>query len=90
MIDRTTLPFDEAIALIPEGDTIHTIRQFGASTLGADIPRAELMEKLKVAFLVKRAGAKSTRIGHGLALLDERGWLFVETKNLSSIEVSRG
>lgn len=81
MADRKKLTVEEAVALLPAGDTIHTFRNPGVGMLvGADFPRDEIIERMKK-FGVCLSGPAATRMRHGLFIEEPRG-LFVETKGV--------
>jgi predicted RNase H-like HicB family nuclease len=78
--ERVYLNTDEAIRMLPDGDMIHTYRQGGGLVLiGADLERERLVEKIKSG-KPELAGENATRSGHGLAIVDEYGLLYIETK----------
>ena len=78
--ERVYLTADEAIRMLPDGDMIHTYRQGGGFVLiGADWERERLVEKI-ASGKPEFAGENATRSGHGLAIVDEHGPLYIETK----------
>lgn len=76
---RVLLTFDEAVAMLPEGDTVHTFRQAGGMRLGADWPREDLLAHI-AHHGAELAGPIAMRMGHGLLIYDLAGLLFVETR----------
>ena len=77
--DRCPLTFDEALALLPDADRIHTFRSAGLSMIGADWPLEILIATIRQ-YGAELAGPSATRMGHGIAIIDNRGPLFVETR----------
>ncbi len=78
--DRVIVPFDEAVAMLPEGDSIHTFRQGGSLLLGVDWPREDILDLMKK-FPVELAGEHATRAHHGLAVKAYgASWLFIATR----------
>ncbi len=76
-----SLDYDTAVAMLPDGDRIHTFRQGGLGLIGADWPREELLETIKKypdALNETKGIAKG--MGHGLVLVDDTGPLFIETQ----------
>ena len=74
-----TLTYDEAIALLPEGDEIHTFRNGGFSIIGADWGREQLIEAIKAAPVIGITGSMAQAMKHGM-VIDEGGkHLFIET-----------
>lgn len=76
---RITLSIQEAFALLPDGEYIHTFRQAGNALLGADWERREILKAFNK-YEVEVTGEHAQSIGHGVAFCDEHGWVFVETK----------
>jgi len=71
------LTFDAAVALLPDGEYIHTFRNPGGMLLGADLPRDSILEIIKENG-AELSGELATRMGHGLAVYDGK-WLFIAT-----------
>ena len=76
--EPTTLPFDEAVKLLPKGPTVHTFRQAGLMMLGADHERDTLLEAMKAAPEILITGPSAQAMKHGLAIRDDTGVLFIE------------
>lgn len=70
---------DEAIALLPEGETIHTMLGGGGFMCGADWSRDALLDAIRKSPTLRRSGEFASAIGHGLAVNHNGSWLFVET-----------
>ncbi len=78
--ERVIVPFEQAVAMLPEGDPIHTFRQAGNVLLGADWPREDIIDLMRDK-TVEKTGEIATRMGHGLAVQENvRDWLFIATK----------
>lgn len=74
---------DEAIALLPEGEYIHTFRQSGV-LIGADWLREEVIDLIKKSDCLELTGGMARSLDHGLAIYDYDAKLmsdilFVET-----------
>ena len=76
---RDTLPFDEAVAFLPDGDRVHTFRGSGPMMLGADWQRDKLIAAMRKADAVHITGEFAQSMKHGLAIYDG-GMLFIATK----------
>ena len=77
------LTVEQAISLLPEGETIHTLYG-GVALIGADWEREELINKLKSSDKIEIAGEMASNMGHGLAVYNDNAEylsdvLFVET-----------
>lgn len=77
-----------AIKRLPAGDRIHTFRQSGPMMIGADWARADIL-KLFEKHVIYETGPKAQGMNHGLAIIDDIGALFIETKPQKKKE-SRG
>jgi hypothetical protein len=76
--ERVFLTAEQAIAMLPDGDTIHTFRSTGFALLGCDFRRDEVLAIIERG-KCELAGDIATGMGHGLAI-NYGSWLFVETK----------
>lgn len=76
------LTYDQAVALLPEGDTVHTYSVSGGVSLGADWHRSNILEMLKHARSIRPATGYAREIGHGLVVLRHGGLppMAVQTK----------
>lgn len=84
--ERVTLTPEQAAAMLPDKEYIHTFRQVGLTGMlvGAEWTKADIINHFSKAKRVELSGATATHMGHGLAVEDERGgYLFVETKAVS-------
>ena len=79
MPEREIIPTEKALAMITDGDYIHTFRTpFAGTMVGCDISRESLLEKMNE-FSVELSGEIATGMNHGLVLIDGVGPLFIET-----------
>jgi hypothetical protein len=83
--DVQPLTYDEAVALLPDGDTIHTLMQAGPVLIGADWERAKILELLRLAGPgIELTGPAAQGTGHGMAAYDAGGTaVFIETRKAS-------
>lgn len=77
---KAKLTYEQAVQLLPDGEDIHTFRQAGPVILGADIERDTLLEVLRTARSIESSGPMAQALGHGLAVDDSHGFLFVATR----------
>lgn len=76
---RYKLTKEEAIKMLPDKEYIHTFRNGSIALVGADWSRENMLEMIeKLEF--ELSGENATEMGHGMAFMDEIGWVFVETK----------
>ncbi len=80
--ERVFLTADEAIAMLPDGDDIHTFRNPNGMIIGADWRRDTLIAAIRSVHEIELAGETATRMNHGLAIHDEHGLLFIATKEV--------
>lgn len=83
-MERRFITTEEAIALIPQDDEIHTFYQMGNSLVGADWDRADILQKLSECDKLEIAGGMARSMGHGLAVYrSDTKWqsdvLFIQT-----------
>ncbi len=61
------LTYDEAVALLPDGDSIHTFLDSGIALIGADWDRAKILALLRESDPgIEVTGPAAQRMGHGL------------------------
>lgn len=77
--EPTTIDYEGAVALLPDGDEIHTFRQAGPVLLGCDRSRESILEHLQRAPEILITGEMAQALNHGLAV-DSDGIMFIETK----------
>lgn len=78
--DKKQISFDDAVKLLPDGDTVHTFRQTDFAILGADHKRETLLDAMRKAQDIDVTGEQAQAMNHGLAIHDEHGWLFIATR----------
>lgn len=81
MSKRKKLTYDEAVAMLPNKENIHTFigRMF---LIGADWSRKDILSLLKNAVQIELSGQTATAMGHRLGVWrTERDVIFVETAN---------
>lgn len=74
---------EEAIALLPKGETIHTFYSTGICLVGGDWDRADILQKLTEVDKIEITGEQARSMGHGLAAYNNgarlEDILFIET-----------
>ena len=80
--DRELLTYDEAVALLPDGEEIHTFLSTPIGALvGADWERAKILELLRDTDCREVTGPSAQSMGHGLAAYRADGVpVFIETR----------
>lgn len=84
--ERIVLTPEEAIAMLPEGELVHTFRNPSPGAMfGSDWSRASIEEEIRNAAYRELAGPIMTDMGHGLVLFPKSAkyqgdLLFVATK----------
>ncbi|MEN6312754.1 MAG: hypothetical protein ABFD25_00745 [Clostridiaceae bacterium] len=81
--ERVKLSPADAIALLPDGEYIHTFRQAGPTLIGADWERNDMIKALNK-YEAEVTGEQAQAMNHGMAFCDDYGWVFVETKKVST------
>jgi hypothetical protein len=82
--ERLTVSYDEALLLLPEGDTIHTFRDGAGILIGADWGREKILDLLKQAKTIYVSGPMAMGMGYGLHT-DHNGRLFIEATNADEV-----
>lgn len=77
--DRVPLTFDEAVAMLPDGDSIHTFMGGGMVLIGADWDRKDILELLQIG-KPELSGENACNLGHGMVAWLRGRPLFIETK----------
>lgn len=75
-----TISEEEAVAKLPDGDEILTVRMLGPLVVGMSEPRADILEALHKADAIYVPGRSARNAKCGLAIVDEVGLVFIETK----------
>ena len=80
--DIQLLTYDEAVALLPDGDSIHTFLDGGISLIGADWDRPAILALLREAHPeIEVTGPAAQSMGHGMAAYRADGTpVFIETR----------
>jgi hypothetical protein len=77
--ERVILTPSEAISRLPDTPRLHTFRG-QRPPIGADWTREKVVEAIRAAKAVKESPRAMLAMRHGVAFEDEKGWVFVETK----------
>jgi hypothetical protein len=75
------LSYEEAVALLPDGDRVHTFLDSGIALVGADWDRADILSLLERTERREVTGPAAQGFGHGLAAFREDGTpVFIKTR----------
>jgi hypothetical protein len=74
------LSYDEAVALLPDDEQIHTFVDGGLALIGADWDREDILKLLRETERREVTGPAAQAMGHGMAAYREAGPVFIETK----------
>lgn len=83
-MSRRILTVEEAISLLPDGESVHTFINGGFGLMGADWNREEIIDRIRGAERREITGPMARGMGHGLVLYPtnakyQSDLLFVET-----------
>ena len=82
--ERVFLTKEQAISMLPDGDSVHTIVQCGFGLIGADWSKEKMLSTIdKHRF--ELSGKITTSMGHGMTFRNGTGYVFVETKKEGEI-----
>ena len=74
------LTYDEAVALLPDGEQIHTFLDGGLALIGADWDRQQVLDLLAATSQREVTGPGAQSMGHGLAAYRDGEPVFIETR----------
>jgi hypothetical protein len=80
----TLLDFDEAVALLPDGERIHTFLDGGVTLIGARWDREDVLALLRETDRREVTGPAAQSYGHGLAAYRHGEPVFIETRRESA------
>jgi len=86
--ERTTLTYEEAVAFLPDRDEIHTFRNPAPGMMiGCDWERAHVLAALGEAEAegIGITGGHAQATLHGLVIVHEKQYLFIETVRRTDI-----
>lgn len=75
---------EQAISILPDGETVHTFLNLGFGLMGADWSREDIIEKLRKSDVLELTGEMARKMEHGLVAYDKTAktqgdLLFIET-----------
>lgn len=81
---RTYITTEQAISVLPDGDTVHTFYNPGFGLVGADWSKEDITDKLRRSDIIELTGPAARGMGHGMCVYSkDTKWqsdiLFIET-----------
>lgn len=81
---KTYITIEQAISVLPDGDTVHTFYNPGFGLVGADWSKEDITDKLRRSDIIELTGAAARGMGHGIGAYDKNAKyqsdiLFIET-----------
>lgn len=81
---KTYITTEQAISILPDGDTIHTFYNPGLGLIGADWSKADIIDKLRNSDTIELTGPGARGMGHGMGAYSkdakyQSDILFIET-----------
>ena len=81
---KTYITKDQAISVLPDGDSVHTFYNPGFGLVGADWSRKDIINKIQGSEIVELTGEIARGMGHGICVYNEdtklhSDILFIET-----------
>ena len=75
---------EQAISVLPDGDSVHTFYNPGFGLVGADWSKEDITDKLRSSDIIELTGPAARGMGHGICVYNkDTKWqsdiLFVET-----------
>ena len=81
---KTYITTEQAISVLPDGDTVHTFYNPGFGLVGADWSKEDITDKLRRSDIIELTGPAARGMGHGMCVYNkDTKWqsdiLFIET-----------
>ena len=81
---RTYITIEQAISVLPDGDTVHTFYNPGFGLVGADWSKEDITDKLRSSDIIELTGPSARGMGHGICAYSkdakyQSDILFIET-----------
>lgn len=81
---KTYITAEQAISVLPDGDTVHTFYNPGFGLVGADWSKEDITDKLRRSDIIELTGPAARGMGHGICAYNkdtkcQSDILFVET-----------
>lgn len=77
--EAVQLTYEQAVALLPDGERVHTFLDGGMALIGADWDRDQVLALLRDG-RPELSGEQATAMQHGLVAFRETGPVFIETR----------
>lgn len=78
--EREFVSLETAISMLHDRDgRVHTFRDSAIGLIGADWTREQVIDAMRGSPHIEITGPNAQKMGHGLAITDETGQLFIET-----------
>ena len=94
---KTYITADQAISVLPDGDSVHTFYNPGFGLMGADWSRDDVVDKLRSSDIIELTGPGARGISHGICAYSkdakyQSDILFIETDEarVSALEKELG
>lgn len=83
-MSRRYLTYEEAVALLPDREYVHTIVNDGYFMVGADWSREDILKELRSKEVIELTGEHARSMGHGICIYNKDvkrqiDLLFIET-----------
>ena len=80
---NANLTYEEAVSLLPAGETVHTFINMPFGLCGADWSREDILDKLHKSEIIQLTGEMARSMGHGMCAYNydakQSDILFIET-----------
>ena len=81
---RTYITAEQAISVLPDGDSVHTFYNPGFGLVGADWSKEDITDKLRSSDIIELTGPAARGMGHGICVYNkdakfQSDILFIET-----------
>lgn len=81
---KTYITIEQAISVLPDGDTVHTFYNSRFGLVGADWSRDDILDRLRGCDIIELTGPATRGMGHGICAYNKNAKyqgdiLFIET-----------
>ena len=81
---RTYITTEQAISVLPDGDTVHTFYNLGFGLVGADWSKEDITDRLRSSDIIELTGPTTRGMNHGICAYSkgakyQSDILFIET-----------
>lgn len=83
-MSKRYITYEEAVSLLPDGESVHTFYNASFGLIGADWSRDNILDKLRNSEIIELTGSQARSMKHGMCAYNkdtkyQKDILFIET-----------